>query len=99
MNARKALVSYVPHRLGHSLAQFVWSRLPEKRRVDLPDADVVLYDEAEEAAKGFAENPAVLRIVVVHPDAILPRLPKGVFWIESRPRAFLSLLRQLNPGG
>jgi len=99
MNARKSLVSIVPHRLGHSLARALWNELPRKRQVDLHEADVVLYDEANEAVKGFAEDPSILRIVVVHFDTTVPKLPKGVFWVKSDPRAFLNLVRNLNPGG
>ncbi len=94
----KVLVTYTPHRLGHSLAQKLWERgLSKDRQVGLDsEAHVILYDEVKEAAEGFAEDPRVLRIVVA--TEMPPHLPKGIFWIKPDVQAFTSLIRTLNPG-
>jgi len=92
----KILVSYELNPLGHSLAQKLWSQLPEGRKVGADaEAHIVLYDQVHDAERGFTNDPTVLRIVVA---TSTPRhLPKGVFWIKPDTRTFMNLIRTLNP--
>jgi hypothetical protein len=73
----------------------VWNALPDVRKVDPEEADIILYDEVEVALNNFMENARILRIVV---SPIEPKVvPKGLFWMRPNKVAFLNLVRTLNP--